>query len=365
MANWLVTLGFVFGGCCSNALTLERVTSEYPRSGTLITFSQFLVISLHGLPKFVTFTRGPLNIPVPRLLPRRIPLTPYLIQVGLFYTISLLNNLAFGYSIPMPVHIIFRSGGLVISILMGWLISGKSYTISQVLSVLVVTSGVILTTLSSNQSHQTADITTFDSHSHRYLQGIAILTLALVLSGFLGVVQDKTYASYAKITPPDAGVRRTDSSADMKAVVLPDIWEESMFYLHFLSLPVFFSVRKDLTMQVKELFTSATMLHVPLITARITLPAVLPALLANTLTQLLCVAGVNRLTTRVPALTVTLVLVVRKAVSLVLSVLLFDDANVTWGMLWSGAFLVFTGTVVYTVGGRAPINREGRREKKE
>jgi hypothetical protein len=110
----------------SNALTLERVTAEYPRSGSLITFSQFLVISLHGLPKFLTVTRGPLNVPVPRLLPRRIPLTPYLVQVGLFYSISLLNNLAFGYSIPMPVHIIFRSGGLVITLLMGWLISGKS-----------------------------------------------------------------------------------------------------------------------------------------------------------------------------------------------------------------------------------------------
>ena len=141
--DWFTTLSLVFGGCCryvalsdlrcpheligiSNAITLERVTSEYPRSGSLITFSQFLVISLHGLPKFLTFTRGPLNIPIPRLLPRRIPLTSYLVQVGLFYSISLLNNLAFGYSIPMPVHIIFRSGGLVISMLMGWLISGKS-----------------------------------------------------------------------------------------------------------------------------------------------------------------------------------------------------------------------------------------------
>jgi hypothetical protein len=50
--------------------------------------------------------------------------------------------------------------------------------------------------------------------------------------------------------------------------------------------------------------------------------------LANTLTQLLCTAGVNRLTTRVPALTMTLVLVVRnKAVSLVLSVMLFDGSE--------------------------------------
>jgi len=110
----------------SNALTLERVTSEYPKSGSLITFSQFLFISLHGLPKFIQFTRGPLNFPIPRLRPRRLPLTSYLVQVALFYFVSLLNNLAFGYNIPMPVHIIFRSGGLVVSMLMGWLLSRKS-----------------------------------------------------------------------------------------------------------------------------------------------------------------------------------------------------------------------------------------------
>jgi UDP-xylose/UDP-N-acetylglucosamine transporter B4 len=144
MLDWVATLGLVFGGCCrfisfyllypfrvltgaqSNAITLERVTSEYPKSGSLITFSQFLLVSLYGLPRFVSLTRGPLYIPIPRLRPRRLPLTSYLIQVGLFYFVSLLNNLAFGYNIPMPVHIIFRSGGLVISMLMGWLLSRKS-----------------------------------------------------------------------------------------------------------------------------------------------------------------------------------------------------------------------------------------------
>lgn len=119
-------LGHVLTWARSNALTLERVTSEYPKSGSLITFCQFFLISLYGLPKFVRFTHGPLGIPIPCLRPRRIPLTPYLIQVSLFYLVSLLNNLAFSYDIPMPVHIIFRSGGLVISILMGWLLSRKS-----------------------------------------------------------------------------------------------------------------------------------------------------------------------------------------------------------------------------------------------
>ena len=117
---WFPTLSLIFGGCCSNAITLEHVTSQYPNSGSLITFLQFFLISLHGLPTHLTWTRlGP------RFKPRRIPLTPYLGQVALFYMISLLNNAAFAYQIPMPVHIIFRSGGLVISMLLGWLVSNK------------------------------------------------------------------------------------------------------------------------------------------------------------------------------------------------------------------------------------------------
>lgn len=61
----------------------------------------------------------------PRFKPRRIPLMPYVVQVGLFYLVSLLNNAAFGYEIPMAVHIIFRSGGLIVSMLLGWLVSNK------------------------------------------------------------------------------------------------------------------------------------------------------------------------------------------------------------------------------------------------
>ncbi|KAI0295382.1 UAA transporter [Multifurca ochricompacta] len=360
MSDWFATLGLVFGGCCSNALTLERITSEYPKSGSLITFSQFLLISLHGLPKFVTFTpRGPFNIPIPRLKPRRISLTPYLIQVGLFYFVSLLNNFAFGYNIPMAVHIIFRSGGLVISMLMGWLIIGKSFTISQVLSVLIVTIGVILTTLSSHQSHKTMESSSFEPPTSLYLTGIAILTLALVLSGFLGLVQERTYASYAKrVSGPPKEAKTTSPTTTIKAVEFRDAWEESMFYLHFLSLPMFFFVRKDILAQVEALLfsprSSTSTFYLPLLATQITLPAVFPALLANTLTQLICAAGANRLTTRVPTLTVTLVLVVRKAVSLVLSVVLFDgsDGDVRWWMLWTGAFFVFAGTVGYTVSGK-------------
>ncbi|SJK96865.1 uncharacterized protein ARMOST_00111 [Armillaria ostoyae] len=83
------------------------------------------------------------------------------------------------------------------------------------------------------------------------------------------------------------------------------------------------------------------------------IPTAYPALLLNTLTQLVCVTGVNRLTTRVNSLTVTLVLVVHKAVSLVLSVAMRQTANnVDMRLLWAGAAMVLLGTIWYFLGGK-------------
>jgi len=231
-----------------------------------------------------------------------------------------------------------------------------------VLSVLIITVGVILTTFSSRRRDETVNASFLGP---RYLTGIGILTLALVFSGFLGVVQDKTYASYSGHFPTHNRSKKARYLAATKMAGPPNVWEESMFYLHFLALPMFVPLRHDLMGQARAVLSShapTTTFHVPLAAAQIEFPSVLPALLANTLTQLLCVAGVNRLTTRVPALTVTLVLVVRKAVSLVFSVVLFDGSEVNWNMLWSGAFLVFAGTVGYAVSGR--VTKKKKKDKK-
>ncbi len=126
LTSWAATLSLIFGGCCSNAITLEQLTLEHPKAGSLLTFFQFLIISLYGLPKFVTWTRFG-----PRLRPRRVPIVSYIAQVVLFYFVSLLNNAAFAYNIPMAVHIIFRSGGLIISLILGWLVSKKRQVRTQ------------------------------------------------------------------------------------------------------------------------------------------------------------------------------------------------------------------------------------------
>lgn len=338
--DWLATLSLVFGGCCSNAITLEQVTSTHPHIGSLLTFLQFLVVALYGLPQHLTWT----SYGLPRLKPRTVPLLLYLVQVTLFSFISLLNNAAFAYRIPMSVHIIFRSGGLIVGMVLGWTVRGKKYSLIQVASVVLVTIGVVLTTLSASQRSL---LTTAHEDAQTYASGIAMLSLALLLSGFLGLVQDWTYSTYA---------RRSSGAVP---------WQESMFYLHFLSLPLFLFVRDDITSQLRSIHHSSS----SSLSAHMPIPTVYLPLILNTLTQLVCVAGVNRLTTRVHALTVTLVLVVRKAVSLVLSVVgdgvvvkyaaramtresprTRNNMDVDARMMWTGAALVMIGTVGYSFG---------------
>ncbi|KAK0556787.1 golgi uridine diphosphate-N- acetylglucosamine transporter, partial [Tilletia horrida] len=131
-------LGFIFDGCCSNAYFLELGTSAVPSAGTLINFAQFLATALTCSP---TQLYRPPSSPslLPRLKASKVPVSRWSVHIILHLTIRLLNNAVFAYDIPMSVHIVFRSGGLVINMLLGWAIEGRKYNLAQIASVLLVT----------------------------------------------------------------------------------------------------------------------------------------------------------------------------------------------------------------------------------
>jgi UDP-xylose/UDP-N-acetylglucosamine transporter B4 len=206
-----------------------------------------------------------------------------------------------------------------------------------------------------------------------------MLTLALFLSGLLGLVQDWTYSLYGR---PTTDIQHKPQNTHDKND--PPAWQESMFYLHFLALPMFLSVRHDLASQFRSL-NAGPFFHIPIppwTTKKpysprniyLSFPRAYVPLILNTLTQLLCVSGVHRLTTRVSALTVTLVLVVRKAASFVISVLWLrglghstnaDMSTEGWLTMWFGAGLVLAGTVGYSVGsGRKSIETREPKDTK-
>jgi len=110
----------------------------------MITFSQFLFVALEGLPWHFTYS--------PRqffLQKRQVPFFRWAVIVILFFITSTLNNAALGYHVSIPVYIIFRSGGTLITMSMGWLLVGKHYTPRQIASVALLTIGVIIATWSN------------------------------------------------------------------------------------------------------------------------------------------------------------------------------------------------------------------------
>ena len=104
LVDFGLIMSLIFGGCCSNALTLELTTKQLPASGTLITLAQFVATTVISLVGEVEWTSA-FGIPVLWLKRPSVPIRRWLIQVVLYFFTSILNNSAFAYDIPMSVHL--------------------------------------------------------------------------------------------------------------------------------------------------------------------------------------------------------------------------------------------------------------------
>jgi dolichyl-phosphate-mannose-protein mannosyltransferase len=131
-------------------------------------------------------------------------------------------------------------------------------------------------------------------------------------------------------------------------------WQANLFYSHLLSIPMFTGFAPILYEQFTRLQSSQPF-AVPLSIATQLPPALNKALAstsqhviyltANAVTQLLCITGVNILSANTSAVTVTIVLNIRKLVSFMLSIWLFG--NQMGGMMKVGAAMVFGAGALY------------------
>ncbi|KAJ2728980.1 golgi uridine diphosphate-N- acetylglucosamine transporter [Coemansia sp. BCRC 34962] len=193
----------------------------------------------------------------------------------------------------------------------GYFVAAKRYPAQQVVSVLMVSAGVIIATLASI----TNDAPTHEGGVlwygiHESVIGIALLTMGVVLAAMLGLYQEATYRTYGKH------------------------WKEGLFYNHALALPMFLLFRGDIASQARALSMSRPVAldALPLVGACLgscvrlaAVPALWLSLAANVLSQLVCVSGVHRMTSMSTSLSLNVVLNLRKLVSLILSVLLFKN----------------------------------------
>jgi len=191
------------------------------------------------------------------------------------------------------------------------------------------------------------DTSAIDLSDTRFELGLFILLVAQLLSAYMGIYVQDTYAKYG------------------------NHWDENLFYSHLFSLPLFLPFQDTLRSQYSRLQVSPPLQIPPAVEA--VLPSSLRQLLKytpssliylamNSLTQLACITGVNLLGACSSAVTVTIVLNIRKLVSFMLSVWLFG--NELNGLMIVGATLVFGAGALYgwetTVGRKRKTKSEAQ-----
>ncbi|XP_017777862.1 PREDICTED: UDP-xylose and UDP-N-acetylglucosamine transporter-like [Nicrophorus vespilloides] len=308
----------VYIGCGLNNVFLEYLVRSDPGCGHLITFLQFLFIAIHGF--IMTSKFGTVQ--------PKIGMTAYFKLVVFFFITSVFNNWAFSFNIPVPLHMIFRAGSLIANMIMGIIILKKKYAASKFISVAMITAGIIICTFISsntptvcNNCDETAKIqSTEDSNDFFWwIVGIVILTLALLLSARMGIFQESLYKEHGKHP------------------------SEALYYTHLLSLPLFVFYAPSIYEHFGVMIGSEPY-QVPML--GITIPLLVVYMVGNVLTQYLCISSVYVLTTECTSLTVTLVVTLRKFLSLIFSIVYFNNPF-TVGH-WFGTALVFVGTLIFT-----------------
>ncbi|PVH98570.1 glycosyltransferase family 39 protein [Periconia macrospinosa] len=318
------SFALIFGGCCSNVYCLEAIVKHEPDSGLLITLFQFIFTCLSTLHyQFDPRSRYLVK-------PSPVPFRKWCVSAALFFTVNMLNNWAFAFNISVPVHIILRSFGSVTTMIAGWL-RGKKYTPLQVLAVAILTLGVMVSAWADAASKgKSMDTSSIDLTSASFEKGLLILLIAQLLSAWMGAYVEDVYIEHG------------------------NHWKANLFYSHLLSIPLFASFTPTLYRQFERLQSSQPFQVSPAIAATIppTLNKALAStsqhvvyLTANAITQLLCITGVNILSANTSAVTVTVVLNIRKLVSFLLSIWLFDNHMGT--MMKVGAAMVFGAGALY------------------
>lgn len=193
---WLV-VAFVCCGCGCTAF-VELMNNRDKGCGNLISAVEYsFCLCLNGWSVYLEHG----HFPTPGAgVPLHLGVGSALGAVGY----SWLTNMALGSDMPMTLFLVLKSGGLVMQLLVGHFVSGRSYSRQQVLSCFVVTFGLCLATLSTLRSSSPASGKSLTASSvwNSTLGGVVFLVGALFCR-CLGSAAEEHAFSRHKVTKAD------------------------------------------------------------------------------------------------------------------------------------------------------------------
>eukprot|EP00731_Ephydatia_muelleri_P002373 Em0001g2373a len=285
-----VVIFVVLVSCCCNVVFLELMIKQDPGAGTTITFVQFLfVVFLVGLAEEGRLRSAP-----------KIPLRKYMRLVALFFVVSVISNYAFVFDVPMPLVMIIKSYIGVFLITVGISIA----TLASASAKLRVRKKRNFLSLKHTLSEYTLGTMSLAENA-KVITGVVLLGVSLVLASGMGIIQ------------------------------------------HALPLPGFLIFAPGIWKCLTSFSLSA-----PIVIGPFAVPSMWVYLLLNAVTQYVCVRAVFTLTASCPSLTVTLVVTLRKFLSLVVSIFYFQNPFTFYH--WMGTGAVFLGTFLFSLNDLLP-----------
>ncbi|XGW26071.1 hypothetical protein V3C99_007020, partial [Haemonchus contortus] len=307
----LQSIAGTLAGCVGCQAGVELLEREVKNSLNLFTLVTCIFVALEGLifhSKMFTVRQA-------------IPTRVYLKIVVIFFIVNLCNNYAIKCDIYFPLFIIFKSGSLLANIILGYTLRNHFYTRKQISSVIAVTCGIVIFTLASYDptAHPKSPETVRFFSIQPFFIGIFLLTAALMLSAYLGVCQEDMYRTYGKHA------------------------KESMFMVHLLSIPGYALLGPEI---VKAFDGASRTPPLNILGYDLILPRAWGYILGICVLQYICIKNVYRLTALTTSLNVTMVITLRKFLSLFVSFVAFGNPFNAFHFF--GAAFVFIGSLVFS-----------------
>lgn len=269
------------------------------------------------------------------LLDRKIPMGYHLCGLAFERGRTALYNGALDMGLPMPVYLVIKNSGLVVSMALGWAVQRKSYSCRQVAGVLVITAGVIASTLSARPASSDESLRSLDGGA--FMFAAALMAGGTVATSTMNVVQERSFAIYGKY------------------------FQETMFYTNVLMLPVLLVDSEGILSHARTWAGRWDPLPLPA-PFDLRVPTLWLMLLVNIVSQSAMKVSCMKLTAMGGQVSNVVVVTVARFLSLVVSAVGLNGPPMPRPAFWAGGVLVLAGTLAYVLAGApaAPPQKKGQ-----
>jgi len=296
--------GTIIGSVATYA-SFERLNVLDPGCGSIIALLQYAVAVLERLPSARTYIRQPI-----------IPLKFHGAFVLLQFLSTWLANTCLEFDLPFAHYLVIKNTNLVFTMIVGAIVLKEFYPFSQIMSVVFLSAGIMLTVLSEHESKQSEEMNdSSDLSKKRMMIGFLLCILSTVSMALLGSTQEYVFHRF--------------KTKDGKAATA-----EALFYTHAFGLPLFFA-------------SSSTTSHIFALLTEWKVSA--PLIICNLFSSVICKYCILELVDIAGNLTTTMALTLSRFFGIILSVFVLSNREHPGALFWVGSLAVVGGSISYMI----------------